>query len=228
MESLRKNWYEVYQNKGALWARRENTNDPHVEVSTECHSDGFFNYKKVISDPFLMKQVSFDILEILSEKGCNLNEIDGLLGILDDDAILARSISTHFKQTFSTALTVTKSSFDRKIFLSDEEMLVVKKSNMLLCTNVIAKGENLKAISYLMRDEGVNLLPYVATLMNRSGYKEIAGLEIISPLNFPFETWDSYCCDLCRDGNKVISGKKEWKKLVSDFEGPPQKSLEKK
>jgi len=91
---------------------------------------------------------------------------------------------------------------------------------ILLVEDVLTTGGSVELTTQAVKEAGGIVLPFVVTLVNRSGNTQTnGGMEIVSLINRLMPTWDAEDCLLCKQGSKGIrpKGTENWALLNAEY-----------
>jgi orotate phosphoribosyltransferase len=94
------------------------------------------------------------------------------------------------------------------MIFSDVEMALVRGKTVLLCEDVITTGGSVVRAAEAVLRAGGTALPFVCTMVNRSGLTEVDGRTIVQLIEQPMPTWQPGECPHCKLGSEAIRPKK--------------------
>jgi len=209
-------WKKHYQKSGGLWIHNGNPGQPHALLASGRHSDTFFNSGLLTWDPMLVRQAATELVvkaDIYADSNIVPNIVIGpALGAIT----LAHELG---------ALLDAKTVFSEKV---DDEPGVKRVMDItrvileegwlaLCCEDVLTRGTTILATFEALKKMGVNIMPYVLVLVNRSGETEMAGCRIVSLIEECPPAWLPAECPLCKQGSKAIAPKRNdnWAMLTA-------------
>lgn len=106
--------------------------------------------------------------------------------------------------------------FKRMVF---SKMPIEDGERVLLVEDVITTGESTNLTAIAIKKSGSIVLPFVLTLVNRSGLEIINGRRIIALINHPVETWAKEEFPLCKQGSEAFAPKsaQNWELLNAQY-----------
>jgi orotate phosphoribosyltransferase len=201
-------WLAEFKEKGALWVHDGRTASPHALLTSGLHSDGYVNGTKIVEDPaFLQRAV--DPPDGLASFVSGLRA-DWVIGSAMGAITLAFAVAHHLG---------AKAGYTEK----DGEKMELKRfevpsgATILLVEDVISTGgSTLKTVEGIRRatSSKVRFLPFLLSLVNRSGQDCLGDWEIRSLLALRVQTWAAQECPLCRQGSPALRPKGQWERLV--------------
>ena len=227
-------WIKEYEKRQAFWVHDGNVRRPHVCLRSGKHSNGFFNSRPVIAEDDLLKMAACDLCELFQIRGYDHLAIEAIVGpqtgatklakLLADDfsALIKRSIALTHQVVFSASPAKYEGA-DGVITMifQEKDLILLPEKSALLCEDVISTGGSIGRTVTALENCGGKVLPYVLTLVNRSGLKEIDGRKIVALIDQPMEMWDPDDCPLCKQGSEVIiddvKDPKNWARLNAKY-----------
>lgn len=217
-------WIQVYKDKGALAIHGGNPKAPHFLLTTDQnHSNGFFNSKPLISNREQLFEAACDLVELFASSGGDLNLVECVVGPQTGATLLAEYIAERIskitkKEVKFASPKKSKENGQKKMkFSMFDEFLRVEKNSVLLCDDVLSTGGSVA----LANDEVVRCrgrsLPFVLSLVNRSGYDSADNRKIVALINHPMPIWTPAECPLCAIGSKALRPKENWAALTAVY-----------
>lgn len=215
-------WTGEYRKRGALWLHDGNLKRPHALLTSDNHSSGFFNSELVMEDPLLLDDAAVDLVEALKIKGLDITMVDRVVGPAMGAITLAHDISRHIGRERSDPCF---RAYTEKEGEGGSKMMVFRKTVIrageliLLAEDVFVTGGSIDLTAQAVVDAGGIVLPYVATLVNRSGFTKVDGREIVALIEHLMPIWNAHDCELCKGGSEAIrpKGKENWTRLNADY-----------
>ena len=225
MEASEKYWIEEYTKRGALWIHDGNPKRPHALLTSDKHSNGFFNSELVTQDACLLDGASSALVDALFTERETLEDIDRVVGLAMGAITLAHDICRHIAEsTFDRepclrAYTEKKQATDGSTVMVFVKTRIIPGEDIVLCEDVLSTGKSVDATAAAVTKAGGILLPYVLVLVNRSGLKEVSGKKIIALIDRPMPMWDPDECPLCKEGSEAIRPKENenWARLNAEY-----------
>jgi orotate phosphoribosyltransferase len=214
-----------YRQKHAYWVHDGNMARPHVCLRSGLHSDGFFNSRPIIDSESIIKLCAKDLVSLFEADGgfgCINTVVGPQTGATKLAELISEEIAVNNKSNCSWASPSRKKvrGNDCMVFKDEEVDYYIKEKMILLCEDVISTGGSLRLVQDAIKQHGGTVLPYVLTLVNRSGKDCIDGRKIFSLVNRHLHTWNEGDCPLCEKGSKVISDTKSeesWERLNASY-----------
>ena len=212
-------WIREYQMKDALWMHDGNAEHPHALLTSGKHSNGFFNSRLVIPDEPLLRDAAFDLLELLGNTGgIEGREIDIVVGPQTGATKLAELISGQIPDCTGYPCHWASPAKDeqqgqKSMVFSGEDLRLLPRRSILLCEDVLTTGGSVDLTSTAITNAGGIVLPFILTLVNRSGLTEVDGKNIIALIDRPMPMWNPGHCPLCSMGSEALRPKDNWAQL---------------
>ena len=222
-EILQEEWLRVYQQSNAIWIHDGNSKRPHALLTSGMHSDGFCNTNRVAENPSAYEKAGCDLLKVFALHGGHTQNVDRVvgpaMGAITLAYIMALNINYSRPQPSCLCGYAEKGSgaiFKRMVFT---KMPIEAGERVLVVEDVTTTGESAHLTAIAVEKAGGIALPFVLTLVNRSGLKEIHGREIIALINHPMKTWTKEACPLCKMGSEALAPKnaKNWTLLNAQY-----------
>ncbi len=216
-------WIKEYQQKDALWIHDKNPNRPHALLTSGKHSNGFFNSRPVISDEVLLGEAAFDLLELFSDYGYP-SDVQVVIGPQTGATKLAELLSEQIRtRTQGECLWASPAKNEQEgkksMIFSDKELPLLSGKYVLLCEDVLTTGSSVGLADDAVTDAGGTVLPFILTLVNRSGLPNVGSKRIIALIDLSMPMWVPDECPLCKQGSEAIrpKGKEEWQRLNAEY-----------
>jgi orotate phosphoribosyltransferase len=218
-------WLSVCKEKNAFWSHDGDPGHPHAELTGGQHTDVVFNARMLEYHPALLGDAAYDLLLLFAKAGGKLYTIDGFIGPQKGATELTHHLARAFhgltrQQCFSTspAKQNGRKNQRKKVFIIDDvDVRLFPRAIILPCEDVISTGGSIRAVIRAAKKAGAIVVPFILTLVNRSGKKEIEGRRIISlidPTQCPMPKWSALRCPRCKEGSRAIRPKNNWYKLT--------------
>lgn len=225
-------WIAVYEREDAYWAHSGNATDPHAELTSGNHSNGFFNSRKIIPNPktmslsqcrhfvLLLKQAASDLVDQFLTIGGDLTCVNRVVGPQTGATRLAKYISLEIGKrrgntcTWGSPKKDTLDGRDVMVF-DDPDQCVLPSELVLMCEDVVTTGGSVKRAIDAVKHHGAEVLPYLLPIVNRSGQTCIEGLTVCGLITRDLPIWKPDDCPLCPLGSKAIRPKEHWSELAS-------------
>lgn len=225
-------WIGVYQQEDAYWAHSGKPLDPHAELTSGNHSNGFFNSRKIIPNPKtmsmsqclhferLLKQAASDLVDQFLEVGGDMATVDRVVGPQTGATLLAELISIEISRrrgkwsAWGSPKKETFSGQDFMIFDNPKRSVQVGE-HVLMCEDVVTTGGSVKRAIDGVKKHGGEVLPYLLPIVNRSGQTCIEGLTLCGLITRDLPIWKPEECPLCPAGSTAIRPKEHWAELTA-------------
>jgi len=230
---IQQEWTEAYRRMGALWIHDGNHQRPHAELTSGKHSSGFFNSSIVSQDAWLLDRAAVQLVAGLQQcEDVAIGSINRVVGPAMGAITLAHDVARHITArclmptdpqcqpcytSFTEKAVDTSSQRKRMAFTRTS---VDPGETVLLVEDVITTGSSVELVLDAVRHAGGDVLPFVLTLVNRSGQSEVLGMKIISLITEHMPIWEPEECPLCQAGSEAIRPKEgiNWARLNTTFE----------
>ncbi|MFA6297389.1 MAG: phosphoribosyltransferase family protein [Candidatus Paceibacterota bacterium] len=216
-------WIDIYQRKKALWVHDGNFHRPHALLASGKHSNGFFNSRLVIPDEGLLRAAASDLLEKFDEHfEISFDVIHCVAGPQTGATKLADFLSQRIpvytmEDCFFVSPAKNETGGEKSMVFSDEEARLLPGRSVLLCEDVLTTGGSIDRTETAVIVAGGIVMPFILTLVNRSGLKEVSGKRIISLIDYHMPQWTPAECPLCKKGSKAIPAKDNWELLNAEY-----------
>jgi len=212
-------WIDIYKRKKALWIHDGNLHRPHALLASGKHSNGFFNSRLVIPDEGLLRAAASDLLECFDEHfEISFDVIHCVAGPQTGATKLAEFLSQRIpvyteEDCFSVSPSKIEVCGEKSMVFSDEEACLLPRRSVLLCEDVLSTGGSVERTETAVTIADGIVMPFILTLVNRSGLSEVCGKKIISLIDHQMPMWNPEECPLCKKGSKAITAKDNWELL---------------
>jgi orotate phosphoribosyltransferase len=215
-------WINVFEEKGAFWLHDGNPKRPHALLTSREHSSGFFNSRLVILDEALLRVAASDLLELFALQGGDVSMVEGVVGPQTGATKLAEFMSYQvMAHTRNRCFWASPAKSDggglKSMVFSDEDLAKLKGKTILLCEDVITTGDSVGLVATAVAGAGGIVLPFVLSLVNRSGLTEASGKKIVALIEYPMQTWTPEKCPLCKAGSEALRPKENWARLNARY-----------
>lgn len=200
------NWKKTFEDYGAIWIHNGSPDQPHALLTSGLHSDGFVNCTFVTQHPkVLQSAVSEGLRDLLSETNA-----EWVIGSAFGAITLAHAIAYHLG---------ARSGFTEK----DGELMKLSRfeissgDRVLVVEDTITTGGSTKKTIEGIKAAGVDdsrILPYIVSLVNRSGKDDLDGRKIRALLTLDIHAWTPADCPLCKIGSQAVRPKGNWQVLT--------------
>jgi orotate phosphoribosyltransferase len=218
-------WNDTFRRVGAVWKHGGKERSPHARIGGllgEWHSNALIDVETIHSYPALVECLAEDLLDKLETMGVDFSSINRVVGISNRSLAdgVARGIGEdeeHFKGRRQCRTSVA-TKVPREIGLGCFITVSIEEGDtVLLCDDVVTTGHSLDFARESIKAGGGRVLPFVLTLANASGLKEVCGFKIVSMFELSIEKWSPAECPLCKSGSRAMSVclPGVWQKLVA-------------
>lgn len=215
-------WIGQYQQKGALWFHDGNPKRPHALLTSGKHSSGFFNSRLVIPDEPLLREAASDLLELFFRQGGDISKIEGVVGPQTGATKLAEltsyQVMAHTRgRCFWASPAKSDEGGVKSMVFSDEDLALLPGKSILSGEDVLTTGNSVALAATAVTNAGGIVMPFVLTLVNRSGLTEAGGKKIIALIDHSMPMWTSEECPLCKEGSDALRPKENWAHLNARY-----------
>lgn len=215
-------WIKQYQKRDALWIHDGNLKRPHALLTSGKHSNGFFNSRLVIPHEELLRDAASDLLELFIRQEGDILKVRVVVGPETGATKLSKLLSYKVMEytredCFWVSPAKNETDGKKSMILSEKDILMLPGKCILLCEDVITTGGSIDLTENAVISAGGMVLPYILTLVNRSGLKEINGKKIIALIDHPMPMWEPDECPLCKNGSSAVRPKENWAALNAKY-----------
>jgi orotate phosphoribosyltransferase len=208
----------MYESCKAFWLHDGNPKRPHALLTSGKHSNGFFNSELVMESPTILDSACRDLVKLLHDQGLVTHNVNRVVGPAMGAITLAHDLARHI--TLETRHPCLRAYTEK-----DNGVMVFKKTviqsdeSIILCEDVITTGGSVDLTADAVAKAGGNVLPFIATLVNRSGLTTVGEKRIIALIECPMPMWTLNECPLCKEGSEVIRPKEKenWARLTASY-----------
>lgn len=198
-------WLERFEaEKGVVWRHSGDARQPHPKLASGRHADTLFDVGPIMANPKLADSVAEALLDMFpwdpppNDKMKRYVVVGPAKGATKLAELLSQEGGGCFGgEWFWASPTKNEEEGQKMMIFSPQELLRLPGSCVVPCEDVITTGGTVGRAAAAARQAGATILPFVLTLVNRSGRKEIDGREIVALVESPEETWAADECPLC-------------------------------
>lgn len=219
----------IFNLKQARWLHSGDPKQPHVELTSGKHSNGFVAVPLVLVDSNLCEimaiQADYVIRKAMKDLGLPAWETGNKNWVIGSDhasAIFSQRVAARLQAkhdftekgpdkkladgTIEKTQIWTRHTIEPDEFVLRVEELVTTMATVAAVQQGIVAGTAHTPLFY----------PVLVTLVHRSPQNEFKGSPIVWVRHYDIETWDSAeVCPLCKQGSRAIkSPKKHWAELT--------------
>jgi orotate phosphoribosyltransferase len=211
-------WIDQYKKKNALWIHDGNPRRPHALLTSEKHSNGFFNSRLVIPDENLLRHAASDLLELFVYQGGDISKVQIVVGPQTGATKLAELISYQIMEyvrtdCFWASPAKNENEGQKSMIFTEKDIYILSRGSILLCEDVLTTGGSIDRTFDAISNAGGIVLPFILVLVNRSGLQEINGKKIIALIDHNMSTWEPDECPLCKQNSLAVRPKENWAAL---------------
>lgn len=217
---------KILKLSGALWIHSGKPKDPHAELTSGRHSDGFVNVLKALVYSNLRRIFAHQLAKLLHNrylidfKGTPPNGFfDWVVGSDHAGAALALAVGeelgsmstfTEKDQTPGSKRQIwNRHDIEPEQIVLQVEELVTTSLTLSAVRTGICEGTPHKDFSFG---------PYALTLVDRSDPEkpvtDIDGTPVLHLVRYDIRTWKPGECPLCKGGSEALKPKANWKQLT--------------
>ena len=209
-------WTSAFRKKGALWVHDGNLEHPHALLASNKHSNGYFESELVVEDQELLTIAAVDLFLLFR---LFRGEFRHLPQIVVGPQTGATKLAEHLAHVAGARwASPTKGEHQGRevMVFTDEERAAIHRTNVLICDDVLTTGGSVERTAEAVEYADGVVLPFVLTLVNRSGAVEVDGRKILSLINYEMPMWEPDECPLCKAGSKAVRPDKDnWDELTA-------------
>ncbi len=214
-----KDWILEYEKRNAFWLHAGDPKFPHVRLTGNFHSNGYFNSELVMEDPVFLDQACLELVRRLRGGGLDLTQIDRVVGPAMGAIDMASEIAYHIS---TIAMRTCLRAYAEKSSVGGVKRMVFKRTNIyngeriLIVEDVTTTGRSVKLVADAVQRAGGIVVPFVVLLVNRSGREKLHGRQIFALVNRSMSKWSPKKCPLCKKGSRALrpKGTKNWSQLM--------------
>lgn len=222
---IEEQWVRKYEEYNAYWRHDGNPKRPHALLTSGAkHSNGYFNSELVMEDSNLLDMACADLVQKLIDQGLNILDVDRVVGPAMGAITLADGVARHIGKRRDLACL---RGYTEKVESKDGTVhcfirtALRKREWILFVEDVITTGgsiESAAAGSQIAVME-VFVMPFVGSLVNRSGKTDLNGKKIVGLIDKPMPTWIADDCPLCAQDSIPIrpKGIENWAALNASY-----------
>lgn len=203
-------WIEQFKKMNALWLHDGSSGKPHaVRTRDGYHTNNLFFSDQVLKYPMVCDQAASDLVDLLIVRtGLNLSQfhIDFVVGYIDGGVTFANDIARQFaiktgNNECCQAYLEHRCPLDLRLLFRSAQKSV---GETLICIDDLVEVDKIHQMVQAVNATGSRILPYIITLINRTGKRDVAGLNVISLIEHHRILWTLGKCELCSDGSAAI------------------------
>ena len=205
-------WLGEFKALGAVWMHGGSPRAPHALLTSGLHSNGFVNTTAVTSLPRLVDRI-LQASDGLSKSLPKESEVDWVVGSAMGAVTFAHAVALRVG---------CRAGYTEK---DGDAMALVRFSmspdnRVLLVEDVLTTGGSTLKTHAAVAKTGVKVLPFMVTIVNRSGKKaletaDVTKLEIRALVTLDIQNWRPEDCPLCRAGSTALRPKSHWSELLA-------------
>jgi len=199
-------WEQKLKDMGVLWRHDGDMSKPHALWTSGKHADTFNNGSKLLEDPRVLEQVCAGMIESMKES-IEEHKPDYIVG----PAFGAITIGSEIARQLGT-----KFAFTEPVITEEGKMQELKRfdipenAKVLVVEDAISTGGSIKKTIDVLEGLGINVLPFVGTIVNWSGSDSFADRKVYSLFAARPRIWEADECELCKEGSEALRPKANW------------------
>ncbi len=211
-------WEDICRRRKAYWEHSGDPSQPHVIITSEDHSRGYFNGEQVLQDTWLADEMSRELIEKLVQAGFDLDSIDRVIGPAMGAVtwvdLLSLNIGRRRGRPCLRAFAEKESEGKGKTFIFKRGD-IQPGERALTSEDASTKLESVAGTDKAFMDVGGTTVDFYALILNRSGKTEVGPKKIVSLWKRDLPTWPKHECPLCRAGSVALrpKGRQNWARL---------------
>ncbi len=219
-ESAVIDWLAVYRAAGALFEHTGGPAQPHAALTSEQHSDSYFNSRILLAPRWLRA----DLVRVLVSRlatDFDIESVDRVVGPAKGATKLAQALakqigSVRGRQCDWASPEPAILSGERRMVFTSKGWRVEAGERVLLCDDTVTTFGSVERTARSVVSCGGILLSPVLALLNRSGRAQVGAFSILALADLPkANVWYPEDCPLCEAGSHVIARPKDnWPLLV--------------
>lgn len=212
----------LYAKRNALWMHNGNPLAPHAEIDSGQHTNGYFNSRRILTNPIWSDEAAADMVGYLRTYGLDLSLVNRVVGPQFGAITFAHDVARHISHEVGKACLsgfTEKMSSEKGSPMKLGSIEIEAGEHVLLIEDVLTTGGSVNRSAEPIIASGGIILPFVATVVNRSGQTHAHDRTIVSLVERHIENWPAEECPLCQGGSEVIRKPKDpanWAKLTAN------------
>ncbi len=209
MQNQKINWGNKLKEMGVLWQHDGNYQKPHALWTSGRHANTFNNGSKLVENPRLLAEVAEGIIENIRENFSD-KKIDWVVGPAFGAVTLGHEIARQLGIKFA---------FTEPVKIEGEKMQILKRfdipkgDRVLVVEDAISSGGSILKTIAVLKETGVEILPFVASVVNWSGSDKLGERAILALFSDTPKSWTAEECELCQCGSEALRPKANWIKF---------------
>ncbi len=205
------NWGDKLKEMGILWQHGGDCSKPHALWTSGLHADTFNNGSKLLEDPNMLAEVAGGMIEAMQDLMKD-NKPDWVVGPAMGAVTIGHEVARQLG---------TKFAFTEPVQVDGEKMQVLKRFDIpkgataLVVEDAISTGGSMVKTIDVLESVGVEVLPYVGTIVNWSGSDKLGERKIVALFAGTPRKWQPEECELCKCGSEALRPKANWDKFTA-------------
>ncbi len=204
----------------AVWIHSGNPKDPHAELTSGKHSNGFVNVMNALVYPNVCQLFAHQLVGQLTRAYLvNYRQPPNINWVIGSDhagAALSHDVG-RFLNTKTDFTTKEQVAGSKRQFWNRHT--IETGAIVLQVEELVTTAGTLEAVRQGIREgtphENFVFAPYALTLVDRSNVTKIEMSPILNIVHYDIQTWDPEDCPLCKAGSLAIKPKQNWAELTA-------------
>lgn len=200
---------ELLAKTDSLWLHSGREADPHAELTSGKHSDGFVDTLRAISYPGICQVFAGMLVYRLREM--YTGPIDWVVGSDHAAADISHSVAIMLGARHDFAEKgPDKTQVWKRFAIGPDEVVLQVEDLITTSGTFMAVRQGVR----LGNEQPIQFAPYVLAVVHRSEVLDIEGSPILYLAHYDIEVWDPGKCPLCAKGSKALRPKQNWHELT--------------
>lgn len=212
--TIESKWREEFKKVDALWMHDGNPEKPHALLTSNNHSNGFFNASKVIECPQLLVEACTDLLTLMGDRLYTSLPPTMVVGSAMGAVTIAYEIARQLPHPRVRALFTEPVQTTAGKAMRLKRFDPGKNEMALVVEDVMTTGGTTKKTIEELQSKGIFVLSFLGVLVNRSGRNILGQRPVVGLVNKKLPVWTPEECPLCKQGSKAVRPKTHWQELT--------------
>lgn len=200
---------ELLSSTDSLWIHSGNPADPHAELTSGKHSNGFIDTLRAISYPDICQMMAGMMIRRLREQ--YQGPVDWVVGSDHAAAAISHSVAILIGARHDfTEKGPEKTQLWKRFTVKQNEVVLQVEDLITTSGTFLAVRQGIRQGN----EYPVLFAPFVLAVVHRSEVNEIEGSPILYLAHYDIATWDPSDCPLCAQGSKALRPKQHWRELT--------------
>ena len=210
---MQKMWLDTFKDIGMVWKHDGHPRRPYAKLTSEKISDGFINCTPLIARQQLLDDAVRQLLSVYPYPPSRCVIVGQAMGSITIASTIARQCGQGALFCWSMKGNNEAMHIDPRFTLDTDVPAVIVED---VTTTGGTTSKTIKALQRL----GVPTLPYIYTVVNRSGLSTIDGLEIRALVTLDIQAWDFGSNPHTANGMELVEAvrpKENWDALTRQY-----------